>query len=157
MVVFGNNASVAIRLNEFNNQSKMLTAIDNLQYLNEGSNKYAGLKVLREQLFSTANGARSNVGKVAVLLTDGASNIQTTETVPEALAVKIAGIKTFVIGIGSNLDIIELEGIASSPLDSFLMYVTNFQALVDSSINILGTACYASSKSVMWLLIIIYP
>jgi hypothetical protein len=54
---------------------------------------------MRTNIFSSSNGARSGVRKLAILLTDGRSTYR-TGTLKEAKLAKDAGITILAIGVG---------------------------------------------------------
>ena len=90
---------------------------------------------LRTDVFTAEGGARSTdvaIPRVAVVITDGRSNINASLTIPSALAVREEGATVYSIGVGSNIDMEELQAIASSPenvrlIDNF--DVQEFQGL----------------------------
>lgn len=73
------------------------SAVDQMNYMRGGTNTADGIKYLRENVFTTKGGARSNVPRIAVVITDGRSS-NPTRTASEAdLARKDnIGIKTCV-------------------------------------------------------------
>ena len=75
-----------------------------------------------------ADVARPNVAQIAIVLTDGLSADE-RQTAKEARIAHKLGIKTFAIGIGSGVDMIEIRNIASDPSDDFVFQVADFGSL----------------------------
>ena len=134
IVRFSGFASIAFRLNENSNASSLITAIRNVEYLpfpRRQANTYTadGLRVLREEVMTTEAGARPEIfaiPRVMIVVTDGRSNINESQTIPQAELVREAGITAFAAGVignkGVNMD--ELNAIASSP--SFVSLLSSF-------------------------------
>ena len=77
------------------------------------------------------HGDRSNAPNVAVLITDGPSNKDSWQTVPAAEAARNAGINIFVIGVGSDIDPMEMKDISGSK--DRLTYVWDFDEILKES------------------------
>lgn len=48
--------------------------IDQIRYMGGGTNTADGIRYVHEQVFSTSGGARSNVPRIMVVITDGQSS-----------------------------------------------------------------------------------
>ena len=57
--------------------------------MRERTNTASALSMLRDRAFTRSNGARDNARKVAFIVTDGNSNINSEETIAEAIRVSI--------------------------------------------------------------------
>ena len=75
-----------------------------------------------------------------VIVTDGESNINPFETLPEADRIKRAGtsIITVAVGLSNNQ---ELVGLTSAPVQDNLMFVDDFEALHRLSDQIVAPLC----------------
>ena len=71
VVIFGNNGKVKIALDEFDNAADLNDRLSELDFKNQRTNLIGGLQVAREDGFSTENGARTDAGKIAILMYDG--------------------------------------------------------------------------------------
>ena len=67
-----------------------------MQYMRERTNTAAALRVMRENVFNTRNGARNDARDVAFIITDGNSNINSEDTIAEAIKVIIMSQKKVV-------------------------------------------------------------
>jgi len=118
-------------LNKYQTKNDILAAIDRISYQGGGTNTHLGLAEMRTAGFSEANGARpitSGHPRVALVLTDGRSN-EPPKTVIEALKVHDDDITVFAVGVGSSVDLNELEVIASDPLCIHLFLLSGFNEI----------------------------
>lgn len=99
------------------------------------TNTADALTRLRTEVFVPEGGARAAdiaIPRVAVVITDGRSNINASLTVSTALAVREEGVTVYSVGVGRNIDMDELNAIASSPNNVRLLRrfdVTEFDGL----------------------------
>jgi len=77
---------------------------------------------------------------VGIILTDGRSNSQSS-TIREAERAHSAGIIMIAVGVGSNVDLTELESIASDPMCLHLFLLTGFNEIEDLKSAIEERAC----------------
>lgn len=82
----------------------------------------------------------SAVPNLVVIVTDGESNINPQETLPEAARIKRDGttIITVAVGLSSNA---ELTGLTSPPVSENLIYVDDYEALYRLSAVIVAPLC----------------
>ena len=66
---------------------------------------------------------------MAVIITDGRSNIDVYQTIPSATALKESGTTVFAVGVGDKLDLFELNAIVSSPDKLLITSVTNYEGV----------------------------
>ena len=91
-------------------------------------------------MYTAANGDRPGVPNVAIVITDGVSNINSRRTIPEAEQARAAGIHIYAIGIGLT-DTTELGGIASKPVDENLFSVKEFSELRNLRSKVFSALC----------------
>ena len=80
-------------------------------------------------MFNEANGDRPGVPNVAIVITDGISNLNSERTIPEALRAQARGIHIFVIGIGLTGATLEIDSISSTPVQENRFLVRTFEEL----------------------------
>ena len=100
-----------------------------IPYTGGRTNIASALKMARDELFVESKGDRQDAPNFLVLFTDGEANVQADRTIPEAIESRIAGIHTIVIGVGKDLNIIEMEGIASYPSSQNIKIIDSFTKL----------------------------
>jgi len=131
VVLFGNNGVLEIKLNEFTDADLLKAAVDKLECQDQMTNIYGGLREAMNA-FSPANGARANVTKVAIFITDGEkANDRYPDPQPIAADLKNSGVEVFVIShshyFSKNESTITLvETIASEHLVEHLLISDDF-------------------------------
>ena len=94
-----------------------------------------GFQVMQTQCFAyppiygnqSHNGDRAWVPNIAILITVGASDVHENKTIPMASRAKRSGIHITAVGVSDQIDLDELKGIASGPLD--VINVTHFSEI----------------------------
>ena len=94
----GNQAWVNFYLTNFTDVQSLTRAINSIGYLNENTNTTGGLWRMRTEIFNDANGDRSGVQNVAILITDGNPTWDVDKLPDEVRAIRSLGIR--VIGVG---------------------------------------------------------
>ena len=122
VVVFSNTAELRIRLDKYHDQDMLLDAVQKLTYPGFKTDTSAGLHVARTQLFNERYGHRVNASNVAVLITDGVSTIDTSNTIPNARALHKDGVRVICVGIGDNISKDEIKAISSPPHEKDVDY-----------------------------------
>ena len=132
-IIFSSGASVLFNLNTYENKSDILSAIQNIPYPSGSTNTPDGLCKLVRYGFTEENGARETsaaVFRVAIVMTDGQSNEESTECQWDTLQAAEAvhelrpTILVYVIGVTDNVNQQELEAIATSP--EYVTYLNSF-------------------------------
>lgn len=129
LVTFTGDATVNFRLNTHNNRADILKAIDEIKYSRDGRTRTdRAIAKAYNEVFQRGNGARDNQPDIVVLLTDGGSN-QKKETMREIHIAKTRGLHFIVLGIGSWLDMYELQSLASYSHKDNLILVDKYENL----------------------------
>ena len=110
IVSFSDDASLQIRLDQYKHKEDLMQAIKGLPYLRGRTHTASALRLTREELFSTSNGDRTDVADLAILISDGYSNINPEQTIPEAILAREAGIDIIVASIENDVGNLELRG-----------------------------------------------
>ena len=102
-------------------------------------NLQAALNTMRTAVFNASFGDRNGVQNIAILVSDGNSNVLQSNTIPEASLAKAAGITILSVVTGSSPNISEMTAIASDPIGGvFLMINSNqWSSVVNSVLNTL--------------------
>lgn len=96
------------------------------------TNTQDALKMARNLFLNpAASGHRQNARRLAVVVTDGNSNIQRDQTIPQAIQLKGIGTRVMVIAVGNYGDSgrKEMAGIASYPSKDNLFNVGDFDEM----------------------------
>jgi collagen type VI alpha len=118
IITYSTEVRVEFDLRTYHTKDELLAAVDRIKYIYGDTNTAGALKTMRTRIFSTVKGDRERVPNVAVIVTDGESNINHTETIPEAKLARQAGIEIYAIGVGVS-KVEELNGIAGKPENRF--------------------------------------
>ncbi|XP_046564025.1 LOW QUALITY PROTEIN: collagen alpha-6(VI) chain-like [Haliotis rubra] len=140
VAIFNGKATIQFHLNKFKTKKALFRAIDRIKYKRGRTNTFAGLRLLRTQMFKRKRGDRRGAKNVALVMTDGLSNVKSKRTIPEAKAVRRAGIHIFAIGIGLKKTA-ELDGIASRPAAENRFTVKNFKQLRGLKDKVFTSVC----------------
>ena len=109
------------------------TKLLNVPRNNGMTNTQDALKMARRDLFlnPAASGHRQNARRLAVVVTDGNSNIQRDQTIPQAIQLKGIGTRVMVIAVGNYGDSgrKEMVGIASYPATDNVFNVGDFDEM----------------------------
>ena len=139
-ITFSAFASISFQLNNtFANRSELVQAIRDIVYFDlpgASTNTADALRTLRLNVLTTEAGARPPVlaiPRVAIVVTDGMSNVNSGQTIPEAENVRGDGIIVFAVGIGRRINMAELNAMASSP--NFVSLLRDFNVLEFQSLQ----------------------
>ncbi|KAJ8394654.1 hypothetical protein AAFF_G00044570 [Aldrovandia affinis] len=124
-------------LNAFTTKDTVIDAVKNLPY--KGGNTLTGLALtyILENSFKPESGARPNVPKIGILITDGKSQ---DDVMPPAQSLRQAGIELFAIGV-KNADENELKAIASKPDETHVYNVADFSIMGSIVEGLTKTVC----------------
>ena len=140
VIIYSTADYLQFHLNAYSNSLELFDAIDFIPYRYGSTNTADALKTMRTEMFTAANGDRPDVENIAIVITDGVSNINARRTIPEADEARKAGIHIYAIGIGLT-DTKELDGIASKPLEENRFTVQDFAELRDIRTTIFEALC----------------
>lgn len=123
LITYGTNARLNINFDTLLDQSRIEAAIDTISY--PGTEPYAGnaLDTAMSKLFP--HSGRQRVAHMLVLIL-GSNSQDEVEASAEEL--RASGIKIFCVGVGGRFDQSQLDMIASSPSDTYVI-TTEFDAL----------------------------
>ena len=127
-MTFSDKPTVIFNLNRYTSSVDMAHAIQNVYYDRKTTNTAEALRTLRTQMFTPSAGDRTDYPNMALIITDGESNNKEA-TLREATLAKTAGIQLLTVGIGSWLDMNELQNMASYPYQKNMYHVDRFDAL----------------------------
>ena len=133
VITFSHDAELSIKYNDYLTLDNFKRAVDGLPLFGYTTRIDLALKLARAQFLSSKNGARRNVPKLIILVTDGSQTKATDAVDPMEIARELrqAGFKLIVVGIGTGIKIGELAKIAGNASNVFL--ANNFDALQSPS------------------------
>jgi len=117
MILFSSDATLHFDLSEHTDIAALSTAINpGLPYDGGSTNTAAALSLLLSSAQDGSMGLRPGHPAIAIVITDGESNVNQAQTIPNAQSVHASNIfqQVYAVGVG-NADLTELNAIASDP------------------------------------------
>jgi collagen type VI alpha len=140
LVTFADNAEVRYYLDSYNGRSDMLGA-STVVSPKGATNTQAALRKIREDVFQANRGDRYDVVNVVVVITDGASNVNASRTIPEANLLKESGANVFVVAIGDNVQDAEVVAMATDDAEAFIFRIRDETDVTAESDRFLTLLC----------------
>ena len=129
VVSYSNWAFLEFHLNTYTTKEEMKNAISNVTHYRGDTNTGSTIGYMRDVMFRAEHGARPDVPRIAIVLTDGRSN-DPLYTMKESELTRKAGVTLFAIGVGDDASTYELSRIASNPDKNYVFKVENYDALI---------------------------
>ena len=131
---------VRFNLREYNTKRSVL---NNVAFQNDrsvvGTNTGSAISQMRNEVLTFSNGDRSEVGDIAIVITDGQSNINAQGTLRQAGLARSDGTLMLAVGIGNSVNRREIEGITSETNRAF--YASDQDELERVANQILDLIC----------------
>jgi len=105
------------------------------------TNTQDALRLTYQSLFTVNRGDRSGVRNVAVVVSDGNSNMEASRTQPEAEAARQSGVELFSVSVGVRANPAEMAGIASDPDSEHLLHMRNEHEITSTANSLLSLLC----------------
>lgn len=128
VATYSTSVHVEFNLNDYSTKADIFKALDKIRYRYGNTNTAGALHTMRTRMFASSKGDRENSVDVAILMTDGVSNINTNRITIEAKAARDRGIQVYAIGI-ALAETSELLKIASEPAEDYTLTVEDFREL----------------------------
>ncbi|XP_025048328.1 collagen alpha-6(VI) chain [Alligator sinensis] len=143
VVQFSDVPREEFQLNQYSTKRDIVSAIDRISLINQNTQTGKALKFVAEY-FQSPKGARPNVKKILILITDGEAQDAVKDP---ATALRQEGIVIYSVGV-FNANKTQLEQIAGKP--ELVFYVENFDILKEIENEIIFGICspYESCKRI---------
>ncbi|KAK3717080.1 hypothetical protein QZH41_009449, partial [Actinostola sp. cb2023] len=141
VISFSTNAHLDIPLNGNSNSASFKRVVNNLKQARGWTYTARALNLAYTQLFSSAQGARHNVAKVLIVITDGKTTSGTNSLKAPVKRLKDSAVNIICIGVGNKVNKKELELMASEPSHSHVFYVSNMDQLKNLIRSITTSSC----------------
>jgi len=142
LVYWSNDAFVAFKLNDYGQvKQDVVEAIRRVPYLGNWTHTEDALRLVWDTLFQRQNGDRAGVPNVAVVVSDGNSNVFPELTPVQAAVCRMNGIRMVAVGLGDFVNIAELSMIATRPLDVNMFIHPSFEDLENITESLLLSTC----------------
>ncbi|KAK3605644.1 hypothetical protein CHS0354_032596 [Potamilus streckersoni] len=121
VINFSNEADLVETFSKNSTASYVSHMLSKLSHKGQGTNTHKALEFMKKNIFH--NSSANNIPQIAVIVTDGSShNPQLTREYAEML--KVMGVEIYAIGLGNDVNVVELEVISSDP-DFEYVYLIN--------------------------------
>ncbi|XP_071146006.1 collagen alpha-4(VI) chain-like [Mytilus edulis] len=160
-VAFSNFYFPEFGFNNFSRKQDVLNAIKRIDHSQgDATRTYLALEYTHDNIYRPGNGERPDVADVVIVFTDGKTNPGSydkygdesgrRQTQIEAAIIKARPAFIFVIGVGSLVDIDELNGMSSDPDEEFTIQVSSFEALNTDDVKrtLLSRVCVALGTTI---------
>lgn len=137
---YSTKVTIEFHLKKYKSKQNLFTAIDDIPWRYGSTNTADALQTMHETMFSTLHGDRQDIRNIAIVITDGVSNINGRRTLTEAKNGKEKNIHIYAIGIGLT-EMQEVNGIASFPPRANAFSVKNFDELEGLDEKIFQSIC----------------
>lgn len=156
LIYYSDYAVFAFNLVRYTIRQDLIQAISRINFLGNRTNTADALRILHEQAFTPENGDRPNVRNIAIIITDGASNVNPERTVIEASICRQKNIRMITGTLGDFVNMVEIQMIASRPFPRNIFVALSYNdtertklalQLINSTVDGQLIACIAWSLS----------
>ncbi|XP_052386237.1 collagen alpha-1(XII) chain-like isoform X5 [Carassius gibelio] len=137
LVQYSRDPHTEFALNKHRDNAAVLSAVRTFPYRGGSTNTGKAMSYVREKIFIPARGARDNVPRVMVLITDGKSSDSFKNP---ANKLRDADVEIFAVGVKDAVRS-ELEAIANAPADSHVFEVEDFDSFQRISKELTTSIC----------------
>ncbi|XP_071180735.1 collagen alpha-5(VI) chain-like [Mytilus edulis] len=145
LVTFSNSSKTEFPLKAYSSSDELDKAIDGVHYTQGLTFTHLALEEVLKHGFTAQAGARDDVPRIVVIVTDGWSR-DPTNTLINAQKAKDAGIIMFSIGVGNYLDEDELKAMSSDPVEIHSFMVEDYSALESIQNSVASKVCTVNSS-----------
>lgn len=142
VISYSDGAQVDIRFGEYSNVNDFNAAVDRVRHQRQRTRIDKALDLASTKVFTPSGGARPNVAKVMVILTDGKQTVtgdsKTLDVAVRPLREK--NVTVFAVGVGKAIDINELLLLVGDDVEN-LFRADNFDQLAEDSLQLAAQTC----------------
>ena len=142
VISYSDHARIDIKFGDYSNVNDFNAAVDKVAHQRQRTRIDKALHLAANSLFTTRGGARPDVSKVMVILTDGKQTV-TSDSTPLDEAVRPLqemNVTIFAVGVGKAIDLAELLLLVGGKEDN-LFRAQNFNELAKDSLNVAAQTC----------------
>jgi uncharacterized protein YegL len=127
LITYNRYPYLQFHMNEMENHDQAIKAVEDIEYTGRGTNTGKAIGWTVDNAFKPEHGDRPEVPNKVLLITDGRARD------PPVLKVQSKRLQeeatVYALGIGKQIDYVELNRIASPPSERHVLYVDNFSFL----------------------------
>ena len=140
VVTYSTTPAVRFYLDQYFDRESVLNAVSFLQE-NGRTGTAAALRLTASDVFTQTRGDRAGADNVVIVMTDGRSNVNEADTIPNTTTLKNNNVRIISISVGNAYDLQELNGMASSPESSNVFIVDSEAAIQSATSSIMDELC----------------
>lgn len=142
VISYSDEAQIDIKFGEYSNVNDFNAAVDSVKHQRKRTRIDLALDLAASSLFTPEGGARPNVAKVMVILTDGKqTNMTGSKTLDVAVRpLQDMNVTIFAVGVGNAIDIYELLLLVGNNEEN-LFRAQNFNELAKDSLRLASQTC----------------
>ncbi|CAH1789221.1 unnamed protein product [Owenia fusiformis] len=140
LISFGSDAFIHFSLSDYDTKAGVMHAVDRIPYTGGATNIADAIQLARFGVFKKPSEIGNN-RKIAIMIGDGRSTVNVKDTVLQARQARDEDIHIFAIGIGQELLMSELRGIASDPDEKNIFQADNFDMLMNIRTILVDPVC----------------
>lgn len=137
LVQYSRDPHTEFYLNTHHNLDAVIKAVRNFPYRGGSTNTGRAMTYVREKIFISGRGARTNVPRVTILITDGKSSDTFKDP---ATRLRNSDVEIFAVGVKDAVRS-ELEAIANPPAETHVYTVEDFDAFQRISKELTQSIC----------------
>lgn len=137
LVQYSRDPYTEFSLNRFNRIEDIIQAINTFPYRGGSTNTGKAMTYVREKVFVASRGARPNIPRVMILITDGKSSDAFKDP---AIKLRNSDVEIFAVGVKDAVRS-ELEAIATPPAETHVYTVEDFDAFQRISFELTQSVC----------------
>ena len=146
VLLYSTRVATQFYLRDYRTKSEVIRAIKGIQYIRGRRNTADAIRKAWSVMFTPYYGDRPEAKNIAILITNGVSDMNSYRTVIEANTAKDRGIHIYSIGVGLR-DTRELHGIASVPSSRNVVTVRGVWQLKDAVNTVTKSLCLGISRT----------
>lgn len=141
LISFSSNANIDVKFGDLLDLRSFQDEVDKIPFSAGGTRFDKAFGVAANGLFSPNGGVRPNLPKVLIILTDGkqSADFDAVPVEKAVLPLRHLGVRVFVLAIGSQIDMVELQQMVTNPKD--ILVVNKFDELLDDVKKIGNKTC----------------
>ena len=140
IITYSNEAKMEFYLNTFTDKMAVHNAM-RLPHRGGRTNAQEALRLMHTEVFTAINGDRTGVKNIGVFVSDGYSNMEEQNTVPEAHRVKDKNIEMYAVALGESPNLKELNEIVSAPESTHIFRLKDEQQVMASALQLVNQLC----------------
>uniref|UniRef100_A0A8D0CFC3 Collagen alpha-1(XII) chain n=2 Tax=Salvator merianae TaxID=96440 RepID=A0A8D0CFC3_SALMN len=137
LVQYSRDPYTEFALNKYNKMEDIIQAINTFPYRGGSTNTGKAMTYVREKVLVASRGARPNVPRVMILITDGKSSDAFRDP---AIKLRNSDVEIFAVGVKDAVRT-ELEAIATPPAETHVYTVEDFDAFQRISFELTQSIC----------------